>query len=493
MAQAAISFNEIPISLRVPYVYTEYDSTRANQGPGTQPYKALLIGGKTSAGTQAVSTPVRITSAAQAASLFGAGSTLHRQAIAWFAENTFTETWAVALSEPTGAKAAGSITFTGPATAAGTVSLYIGGNRIQVGVASGDTAAAIATAAIAAINADTRLSVTAAIDGSNTAKVNITAKENGLLGNMVNTRVNYYEGEAMPAGTGATIVQLTGGTGAVDLDDLWPVIGDEHFNVIVNPYTDSATLANLSDELESRAGPLRQIEGVAFGAKDDTHANLGTFGDSLNDKFMTFIGQKGSPTPSFEVAASYGAVAAYYMAIDQARPLQTLELSHVLPPAQGDRFTLEENNILLYDGIATTYVDANGAVRLQRTITTYKENALGAEDTAYLDIETLFTLSYIRWSVRNRILLKYPRHKLADDGTRFGAGQAIVTPKIMKAELVALFEEWELLGLVEGSEQFANDLIVSRNLTDPNRLDVRLPPDLVNQLRVTAIQIQFLV
>lgn len=487
----SISFNEIPLNIRVPYVYTEYDATRANQGPGVQPFKALMMGQRLAAGTVAALTPKRVTSVAQAAKYFGAGSNLHRMAIAWFKENTFTELWMVAFDEPAaGVKATSTITFTGPATESGTIALYIAGERVQVGVTATDSATTIAAAAVAAINANTNLPVTAA---NASGVVTLTAREKGVLGNFNTARANYFEGEVTPAGVGIAFAAGVTGTGVVDLTTLWAVLGDEHYNVFVMPWNDAATLAVLSDETEDRAGPLRQIETVAFSAKDDTHGNLGTFGNARNDKFLTVIGVYKSPTPSYEIAASYAAVGAYYLAIDQARPLQTLELSHVLAPALVDRFTQQENNLLLYDGIATVYFDAQGNTRLQRTITTYQENALGADDPAYLDVETLYTLSYIRWSVRTRILLKFPRHKLANDGTRFGSGQAVVTPKIMKAELVSLFEEWENLALVEGSDQFQKDLIVIRNASDPNRLDVRLPPDLVNQLRVTAIQIQFLV
>lgn len=491
-----ISFNEIPINLRVPYVYTEYDSSRAVQGPGIQPYKALIVGQRLSGGSVAELTPIRITSAAQAKQYFGEGSILHRQAIGWFAGNTATEVWAVAFDDPDGGQAAaGTVVFTGPATAAGTLSFYIAGKRIQVAIDNEDSADDIAAKLNTAIGNATDLPVSAAVDGSDNTQVNITALNDGPLGNDIDMRVNYFEGEVTPAGVGVTITQLTGGSGVPDFDDLWAVLGDEHYNVMVIPYTDSASLANIKTETESRAGPLRQIETVVFAAKDDTHSNLGTFGDANNSEFLSVItpGGNGSPTPAFEVGANYGAVAAYYLNIDPARPLQTLELSHVLPPALSARFTQNENNLLLFDGVATTYIDTSGNVRVQRAVTTYKTNDLGADDTAYLDVNTLFTLSYIRWSVRNRLLLKYPRHKLASDGTRFGQGQAIVTPKVVKAELVTVFQEWEFIGLVEGADQFATDLIVERNISDPNRLDVLLPPDLVNQLRVTAIQIQFLV
>ena len=67
-----------------------------------------------------------------------------------------------------------------------------------------------------------------------------------------------------------------------------------------------------------------------------------------------------------------------------------------------------------------------------------------------------------------------------------------MTPKVAKAETINIFKAWELLGLVEGIDQFKNDLIIERSITDVNRLDVLLPPDLVNQFRVGAVKIGFL-
>ena len=125
-------------------------------------------------------------------------------------------------------------------------------------------------------------------------------------------------------------------------------------------------------------------------------------------------------------------------------------------------------------------------------MTTYQKNAYGAPDTAYLDVNTVLTLGYLRYDMRTFWLNKYPRHKLANDGTRYGAGQAIMTPKVAKAEVVNRFRMWEEQGLVEGFDQFKDDLIVERNGSDPNRLDILMSPDLVNQLRVTGVQIAFL-
>jgi phage tail sheath gpL-like len=58
-----------------------------------------------------------------------------------FAANKFTETWIGVFDDNgAGVAATGTITVTGPATAAGTISLYLGGTLISVPVASGDAA-----------------------------------------------------------------------------------------------------------------------------------------------------------------------------------------------------------------------------------------------------------------------------------------------------------------------------------------------------------------
>jgi phage tail sheath gpL-like len=55
---------------------------------------------------------------------------------------------------------------------------------------------------------------------------------------------------------------------------------------------------------------------------------------------------------------------------------------------------------------------------------------------------------------------------------------------------LAWFREMEELGLVENFDQFKRDL-VQRNGSDPNRLDLLIPPDLINGLVVVAAQVQF--
>lgn len=491
-----ISFDNVPTTIRVPFVYAEFNNSNAVQGPDQQPYKVLLMGQQLAAGTATAEVPVRITGAAQAQALFGEGSMLHGMALAHFANNTLTETWAIPVDDASGTQATGSIAVTGPATDSGTLALYVGGRRLAVGVTSGDSATTIGDAIEAAINDPTGADALPVTAVNTTGTVAITARHDGTCGNQIDIRHSHLSDEELPAGVGVTITAMASGATDPTMTNAIAAMGDDWYNCVAFGWTGSAALTAIKAEMADRFGPLRMIDGRFFVSKDDSHANLGTFGDAHNSQHMVAMHCHESPMPAYEWAAALCARNAYYAPIDPARPLQTLTINAPAnvfhAPKKADLFTMEENNLLLYDGISTFYVDANGDVRIQRVITTYKTNALGAPDVSYLDIETLQTLSYLRYDFRNYITRKYPRHKLADDGTRYGRGQAVITPKVAKAEAINRFRQWEDLGLVENIDQFKDDMIVERNVTDRNRLDFMLPPDLVNQFRICGIQISFL-
>lgn len=490
-----VSFNQVPSNLRVPFVAVEFDASNAQQGPALLAYKALLIGQKTSAGSATADTVVPCTSVDDAIALAGRGSMLHRMALAWFASNKSTALWLGVLGDAGGGVAAtGTIVVTGPATAAGTIFLYLGGERLTIGVNSGDTATTIATAIAAAINADLDLPVTAS---SATGTVTLTFRHKGLVGNTYDVRVNFNDGEALPAGVTATITAMGGavaGTTNPTLTNLIAAMASIWFQIWAHPYTDATSLTAIETELESRFGPMRQQQGLAISSAAGSFSTLTTLGSGRNSKQSCIVAPDGvAPlTPPMEYAAEVAALVAFYGADDPARPFQTLGLSNAQAGHETDQWTVDERNLFLFAGISTTKQVVGGGVQLDRIITTYETSPSGAADTAYLDATTMLTLLYLRYSFVVRMQLKYPRHKLADDGTRFGAGQAVITPKLGKAEAVTWFGEMVDLALVQNLDEFKTNLVVERNASDPNRLDFLLPPQLIGQLIVTAAQIQFL-
>jgi phage tail sheath gpL-like len=487
----AISFSDVPSGLRTPFVAVEFDDSRALQGPSLMPHEVLCIGQRTSAGTQAELQPFVATTADQVRKKAGAGSQAHLMAKALFNNNRITKTTFVLQDDSgSGTNHTKTITMVGTTTEAGGFAVYIGGYRVQVAVASGDNQTAIASAIDAAITLiEDEIPFTS---GASAGVVTLTAKNAGTVANDIDVRVNYYAGEELPAGF--TVAIATGITGANDPDisDVWPVLGDTHYTVWAVGHNDAANIGLLNTELDDRAGSLRSQGAVVLLGKSDTHANLLTFGSGVNNKRTSYCGAYLSPSPTYEWAAAAAGAVVESTRNDPARPLQTLPLKGILPPAEADRFTLVERDLLLNDGIATHTVSADGTVRIERQITSFQTNEAGAPSTAFLDIETPLTLEYLRYDFRVQILNKYPRHKLAADGTKFGAGQAILTPKLGRAEAINIARGWETIGLVEGIDQFVEDLIVERNLSDPNRLDFLLPPDLVNGARVFGVQIGFL-
>ncbi|VWX62594.1 phage tail sheath subtilisin-like domain-containing protein [Sphingorhabdus sp. 109] len=484
-----ISFNNIQFGLRTPGQYIEFDNSRAVRGLPAIANRILLIGQKLATGTAAELTFQPIVEADQASTLFGRASQLHRMAKFLKAADNYSECVAIAIDDPAaGTAATGTIAVTGPATATGTIALMIAGQSVPVVVPSGTSAAATATLIGAAITAALDLPVTASVTDDD---VTITARHKGLIGNDIDIRHSHYSGEVLPSGIGLTITDMASGAGEPDYAEVTALLGDNEYRTIIVGSASTAVLDDMETELNDRWGPLRMLESFCYAGMKGTQAAMATFGDGRNSELVSIIGSGKSPTPPWEVAASYGGTIGYHAQIDPARPFQTLELKGVLAPKEADRFTRAERELLLQDGISTFTVDGGGAVYIERAITTYQVNALDIEDVSYLDVNTPLTLAFLRQAVRIRIAAKYPRHKLANDGTRYAAGQAIVTPSVIRAELIALFRELEEAGLVEQLDQFKDDLIVERDENDANRLNALIPPDIVNQFRSFAAAIQF--
>lgn len=268
-----------------------------------------------------------------------------------------------------------------------------------------------------------------------------------------------------------------------DLEDMNPRPGGDVYLTPMN-------MTEMNDT-SGRWSYARQLYGHVYTAKIGSLSELVTAGDQFNQQHITLAGyEKETQTPADELAASRTARAAVFIRNDPARPTQTGELVGMLPAPKGKRFTMTEQQTLLSHGVATAYVES-GVLRIQRDVTTYRKNAYGVADNSYLDSETLHTSAYVLRKLKSVITSKYGRHKLASDGTRFGPGQAIVTPAVIKGELLATYRQLERAGIVENYELFKQYLVVERDASDPNRLNTLFPPDYVNQLRVFAVVNQF--
>jgi len=487
-----MNFPSIPSDIRVPLFWAEMDNSEANTTQDSGP--ALLIG---CANTDSEIVKNKLTimpSASLAGKMAGRGSQLARMVAQYRKVDPFGELWVIAVNETTGAAATGTLTLSGTAQAAGTLSLYVGIVLVQAQVSTSDNAAVVATTLAAAITANPDLPVTATVE---TGVITLKARHKGLTGNDIPLMLNYHGtvgGENTPEGINVAITAMAGGTGAPNLDLSIAAMGDEPFDFIGSPFSDAASLEALKLEMNDGSGRwsyARQLYGHVYTAKKGSLSDLVAFGDTQNNQHITVAGYEvDNQTAGDELAALRTARNAVFIRNDPARPTQTGELTGALPALAGSRFTLTEQQSLLSHGIATAYAES-GVLRIQRDITTYQKNQYGVADNSYLDSETLHTSAYVIRQLKSVITSKYPRHKLANDGTRFGEGQAIVTPAVIKGEMCAIYRRMERAGIVENFELFKQHLIVERNASNPNRLDVLFPPDYVNQLRVFALINQF--
>jgi phage tail sheath gpL-like len=270
------------------------------------------------------------------------------------------------------------------------------------------------------------------------------------------------------------------------------LLPEEVYNFISFPYQDTTNLNAIRDELENRWSGTMMKEGHAFSAGTASSINgLITLGLTRNDPHVTRLAfsRDALLTPVHEVSAAYTAVVAQSATADPALPLQTLELKGVLATTA---FDPTERNTLLFNGWATYSKTVDGKVLLERAVTTYRVTPTGIPNDSFLDSETPLTVAYLRQDLRGFISSRFPRCKLVNDGEPASAGANTVTPSVVRTEIIARALRWRELGLIEDIEQFKTDLTVQRNVNDPNRLDALLPPNLVNQLRVIAGKIEFL-
>lgn len=503
----AITFNNIPTTLRTPMAAVEVDNSRANKGLTVNPHKVLIIGQQVSGGGSAAKLALKqIFNENTAAGYFGNGSLLDRMCRTFKKNNAQTEVWAIALSEAGVATTAASVklSFSGAATVNGTVNLLLGGVQVAATVTSGWSGTDTASAVAAAINANSALCFRASFTAA-ASVIFLIAQNSGVVGNYFDARLNHYDGQILPSGqtaafspSGTTtwIGVPSGGTGSPLIADVWAVADTIQFHHIIHPYIDSTNLAAMETELDTRFGPMVDMQGHAYTAARATLASAATLCLTRNSPYQTIMCANDSPTNAEEWAAALGAVAAFNLNNDPARPLHYLTLKAIVPPTiqSANRFSQSERNILLYDGCATWIVDAGGNVVIERCITTYRKNALGLVDPSYLDIETMFTILEIRYQYKNRMATRFiiPRFKLADDGNVYPAGSMIATPGTVKQETIALFTQLRDAGLIENLDDFVKNLVVERDTTDVNRMNVLLSPDLINQFRVLAGKIQFI-
>ena len=365
-----------------------------------------------------------------------------------------------------------TLTLTGSATGSGTLTLCVGNSQYQIGVAINDTAAEIGTALAALLANDPAIPFTVGDDGN--GALTFTAKNGGTVANQID-----FDCQITSAGISGTFTAIT--AGAVDpviTSALATVVGAQ-YDIIAIPFIDSDSLSELKEYLDNVSGPMEQRPGIGIIADDDALGAVTSLASSVNSGRILCAYLRGTQSPAYEISAAYAAVMASEE--DPARPLNTLPLPGIAAPPISQRLSRTEQEACLANGTAPLEVGPGEIVQIVRAISTYILDAQGIADVSLLDITTIRTLDYVRAAIRTRIALRFPREKLSSK-----------TPDKVRDQIMDVLYQLEELEIVENVADNADGVIVERDLQDANRLDAKIPTDIVNGLDVFAGRIDLL-
>lgn len=473
MASPNISFDHIPASIRKPGKYLEFNTRLAVRTLPANAQEVLILGQRLAAGGVSALTPTRVFSDAEAAAYFGQGSQLHRMVRAAIRANPHISITCLALDDAAASVVAtGAATLAGTATSSGVATVQVGMDLVQVAVASGDTAAVVAAALKAQADQQPDLPVLATV---NAGVLTLSAKHKGKLGNGIKIAAS-----CTASGLTATAVAMASGDVDPDITNALATVASAGHNLIITPYADQVSLTALREHLDFTGGPLEQRGAVGVYALTGTLASATTLAGQVNHGRITGALLRGARRLPWEIAAAYGAVIASEE--DPARPLNTLVLTGIGVPDVADRLTRTEQEVLLRNGVAPLEVGPDGtSVQIVRAVTTYTVDPQGIQDVSLLDLTTIRTLDYVRKSVRERVSLRFPREKLSSR-----------TPPAVRGEILDVLKKLEELEIVEEVDANKDGVICERDSQDVNRLDAKIPVDVVNGLHVFAGRIDLL-
>lgn len=458
--------------------------------------RMILLGHGTSAGTLADGAIALCGSVDQARALAGRGSMLESMFIRARRNASAQEIWLGRVAEATTAQIR-TITVGTPPAAGGQGVLSIAGEDIAVNIAAGDNAATVAAALSAAINAYfnpiTKISLpfTATV-ASNV--VSITARHKGAYATAIDVHVPLLEGSNAFTGL-FTFAVGTAGAGTPDVAAVLAAMGDDAFEIVVSAFGDDSNrlkLDTLHSNTSGRWSYLEQLYGHVFYPRTDTVANLATAGLARDSWHLTLVplmpAAAGMARPDYEfVAAVVARVAPFFdggsnglVSVNQSG----LDVVDMIAPRDRNYWPdYATRDSLLKNGVSTWKVDRSGNILIDKLIT-QQQTTNGVPDTALRDIQAIYQITYALKYFRAQLAYEHSNKAIVDDNP--ANLDALRTVKDIRATLVNSTIELQMRGVLEASNAVLDQISVTRNTDNPNRVDIVLPMDRANPLDIFA-------
>jgi phage tail sheath gpL-like len=486
-----IGFSIVPATAIASGVFVEQEAIAPGVGTLKLPQKLALFGQYNAGKTVTPNTPRLLSSADEAASLYGVGSMLHLMARKAFAVGGIVPIYAFPLAPAVDSVAAqATITVSGPATSSGTIALFIGAQKVSVPILIGDSANAIASAIATKLSAAVNLPCTASPSGN---IVTATAKWTGETGNLIDISVDLDTGDSLkePDGVSLAISGFSGGSLDPATDDAFTAMGATFFTFVAYPYKSSAALVSLDAAFEARIQPDVKKPFVAIIGDTRLKSDYSDAVTLRNSPAETYVNVELSPSLTCEISAVVAAVAAKSSEANPARPWKNLILTGIRASSR-PALTYAEHNTIQRAGGGTTDPLVGGTVKIHDLVTTYKTNALGAEDDSFRYPETIANMQAKIYSLDNMFSsTPFDRAIVVDDGSTTGLSY-VVSPKRVKAFLLRLIDElWIANAWSKERDAIVESIVVEINSGNAGRIDVQLTDVMSAGLRIMAIKYQW--
>lgn len=484
-----VLFNSIPGSgLVAPLFAFEINSGGAYESNA----RMLLVGHKISAGSLADNSFTVCSSEQEAAGFCGAGSQLYEMFRIARRAAPAQEIW-IAPVPATGVAPTWTVTVVANPAGGGTGYLVIAGRVLQIAIAAGEAIATTAANIVAAVNAyvDTLtlayLPVTASAAG---AVVTLTSRHAGAQFAEIEVAAPAtIANNVFSSGSNLTIATGVVGSGNPSLTTLFGSLGDEPFDWIVSPLSQTTDLDAAVSLLDARWGYDRQIYGhYVTVTKGSTSANT-TYGLARSTARISVLGVPATiTTPSWEWLVGEIAPVVPWLIDDTngnaARNQTGIRAAEVIPPRDRSLWpNYPARNTLNKSGIST-WIQRNGQILIDKWVTMYRLGPQGQPDTTFRDIQAIAQIMAGVRFIRAYLQTRHGNKSIADANP--GDLPAISTVADIAADTVAAYGETVRRGLFENVKGMAEALVVERDAGNPNRVNVGLRMDLVNPLDIMA-------
>tara|TARA_R110000772_G_scaffold268728_1_gene398242 strand:+ start:9575 stop:11089 length:1515 start_codon:yes stop_codon:yes gene_type:complete len=460
------------------------------------PQRIAVVGqGNTSAVYD--TTKRQVTSATEAASLYGYGSPIHLAVRQLFPTNgdgvgTIPVTVYPLEDDGSGVAAAGDITPSG--VSSGTASFRVRVNEIDSEdfvVSDGDSVADIITAMTAAINAVLEMPVIAtdATPGTST-EVGLTAKWKGTSGNDLTVEVIATSEDT--TGVSYAITQPTGGLVNPDVDTALSQVGNVWETMVLNclDIADTTALDAYQTFGDGRWGALVRKPLVVFtGSTATTVTAATTVSDARKtDRVNSQLVAPGSDELPLVVAARQLARIAKVANNNPPQDYGSQAATGLEPGADGDQWTYADRDSAVKKGSSTVEVK-DGVVNISDVVTFYHPS--GDPIPAYRYVVDIVKLQNIIFNLD--LIFAVPEWDgaplIPDDQPT--VNRSAKKPKAAVAAVCAMLDSLGLNAIISAPETAKENTFAAINEQNPKRLDVATTVQLSGNTNIISVDLNF--